>query len=53
MRWSILMLILILGSGSFATGSGPADDLLRLVPVDPGFTLVVEDLRDHAREIRQ
>lgn len=28
---------------------GPADELLRLVPADSGATLVIEDLRDHAR----
>lgn len=32
-----------------AVGDRPADGLLRLVPPDAGLTLVVEDLRDHAR----
>lgn len=31
-------------------GAGPAEPLLRLVPSDAGVTLVVEDLRGHARE---
>jgi hypothetical protein len=56
MRWSCLTLVLMTWVGAFATsanGSGPADDLFRLVPADSGVTLAVEDLRGHSREIRE
>jgi hypothetical protein len=39
-----------LGIASATRGAGPADPLLRLVPADAGLTIVVEDLRNNARE---
>jgi hypothetical protein len=53
MSRSALRLVLLLGwaCGSVATAAGPADDLLKLIPADPGVTLAVEDLRGHIREI--
>jgi hypothetical protein len=55
MRACFLFLVLAaIGSPtSTARGSGPADELLRLVPVDSGVTLAVEDLRGQSREIRE
>lgn len=32
-------------------GAGPADPLLRLAPADAGLTVVVEDLKGHARSL--
>jgi hypothetical protein len=54
MPWSCLTLVLtwIVTFATIANGSGPADDLFRLVPADSGVTLAIEDLRGHSREIR-
>src|SRR4051794_35196442 len=53
MRRSCLSLVLLWGGifAPIASGSGPADDLLKLVPTDTGLTLTVEDLRGHTQEI--
>ena len=53
MGWSLFRRVLLLGL-LFAPGAlaaGPGDDLLKLVPADSGVTVVVEDLRGHARGI--
>jgi hypothetical protein len=44
-------LTLLLVIATSVSAEGLADPLLRLVPADAGATLVVEDLRGHAREI--
>jgi hypothetical protein len=45
-----LALFLALATG-LTRGEEPADALLKLVPADSGATLVVEDLRGHARAV--
>ncbi|WZO98065.1 hypothetical protein EP7_005118 [Isosphaeraceae bacterium EP7] len=47
-----MILALVFGlTAGLARGEEPADALLKLVPADAGATLVVEDLRGHARAI--
>ena len=46
-----VMLVWLLAFAPIAEAAGPADDLLKLVPIDSGLTLAVEDLRGQSREI--
>ena len=48
---AIIALAVALIVPTIVQASGPADDLLRLVPPDAAATLVVEDFRAHAREV--
>ncbi len=47
---SALAVLLVLLAGTTASAAG-RDELLRFVPAEAGFCLVVQDLREHLREV--
>jgi hypothetical protein len=51
-RWPLAALLLML-SALPATAGTPRDNLLRLVPEDVGFCLVIQDLRGHSQAFFQ
>ncbi len=50
--WSVTLLLLFVFTLSAKAGT-PRDDLLRLVPEDVGFCLVIQDLRGHSQAFLQ
>src|SRR5713101_3604781 len=50
--WSVTTLLLFVFT-LFAKAGTPRDDLLRLVPEDVGFCLVIQDLRGHSQPFLQ
>ena len=50
---SLLVLVLFIVPLAVARAATPADELLRLVPEDVGFCLVVQDLRSHSAAFLQ
>jgi hypothetical protein len=48
-RLPLLALIALPLGARLARGDGPADGLLKIAPADAGITVVVEDLKTHAR----
>ena len=51
-RWALTLLLLFVFTLSARAGT-PRDDLLRLVPEDVGFCLVIQDLRGHSQSFLQ
>ena len=50
-RHRLVATLLVVTLGLPAHAAGPRDDLLRLVPEDVGFCLVIQDLRGHSEAI--